>query len=281
MTQPLKLAFIGYGEVGKLFARQFRDQGIGELTAYDILFDHPAQAAAKRAEAQQAGVRAAASPAEAASGADVIFSCVTADQAEPVARRARAYLAPGQFFIDVNSAAPETKRRAAGEVMAAGAHYIEAAVMAAVASKGIGTAILSGGPQAARAAALLNPLGMDMTPVAIEYGRASATKLSRSIMIKGIEALIVDSALAARKWGVAGDVFASLGRTFPGVDFADLADNMAERVRTHGNRRAAEMREAADMLDDLGVHSGLARAVADAQERGAAINAGKAKNAAE
>ena len=164
--------------------------------------------------------------------------------------------------------------------MAAGAHYIEAAVMAAIASKGIGTAILSGGPEAQRAAQLLNPLGMDMTPVAAEYGRASATKLSRSIMIKGIEALIVDAARAAGEWGVADDVFGSLGRTFPGVDFADLADNMAERVRTHGIRRAAEMREAADMLDDLGVNSGLARAVADAQERGAAVNAGKAKTAA-
>ena len=87
------------------------------------------------------------------------------------------------------------------------------------------------------------------------------------------------SARAARAWGVADDVFASLGRTFPGTDFAALADNMAERVRTHGIRRAAEMREAADMLDELGVNSALARAVADAQERGAAVNTDKAKAA--
>ena len=277
MTKPLKLAFIGYGEVGKLFARQFRERGAADIAAYDILFDDSAHGAAKRTEAHQANVHAAASAAAATRGADLIFSCVTADQAEPVARQARTYLAPGQFFVDVNSAAPETKRRAAAEVMAAGAHYIEAAVMAPVAPKGIATAILAGGPEAQRAAALLNPLGMDITPVAADYGRASATKLSRSIMIKGIEALIVDSARAARAWGVADDVFASLGRTFPGTDFAALADNMAERVRTHGIRRAAEMREAADMLDDLSVNSSLARAVADAQERGAAINADKAK----
>ena len=279
MTKPLKLAFIGYGEVGKLFARQFRERGAADIAAYDILFDDSAHGAAKRAEAHQANVHAAASAAAATRGADLIFSCVTADQAEPVARQARTYLAPGQFFVDVNSAAPETKRRAAAEVMAAGAHYIEAAVMAPVAPKGIATAILAGGPEAQRAAALLNPLGMDITPVAADYGRASATKLSRSIMIKGIEALIVDSARAARAWGVADDVFASLGRTFPGTDFAALADNMAERVRTHGIRRAAEMREAADMLDDLGVNSSLARAVADAQERGAAVNTDKAKAA--
>ena len=96
-------------------------------------------------------------------------------------------------------------------------------------------------------------------------------------MIKGIEALIIDSARAARAWGVADDVFKSLNDTFPGIDFAKLADTMAGRVRQHGIRRAAEMREAADMLDDLGVNSELARAVADAQERGAAVNAEKGK----
>lgn len=281
MTKPLQIAFIGYGEVGRLFARQFREQGVANIAAWDILFHDAVRGAAKREEARAAHVRAGTSAADAARDADIVFSCVTADQAEPVARAARAWLAPGQIFIDVNSAAPDTKRRAAAEVMAAGAHYIEAAVMAAVAPKGIGTAILSGGPEAARVAEILNPLGMDMTPVATEYGRASATKLSRSIMIKGIEALIVDSARAARAWGVAEDVFASLERTFPGIDFAELADSMAERVQKHGIRRAAEMREAADMLDDLGVHSGLARAVADAQERGAAVNADDRKSAAE
>lgn len=271
MSAKLKLAFIGYGEVGKLFARQFHAAGVHAIAAYDILFDDPVRGAAKRREAGDAQVRVAHDAADAAADADVVFSAVTADQTERVAKQARAYLKPGQYFIDVNSAAPETKRRAAGEVMAAGAHYVEAAVMAPVAPKGVATPILAGGPQATAAAALLNPIGMDIAPVASEYGRASATKLARSIMIKGIEALIVDSARAARAWGVADDVFASLSRTFPGTDFAKLADDMAERVRIHGVRRAAEMREAADMLDDLKIDSALARAVADAQERGAAV----------
>ncbi|MFV0281154.1 MAG: DUF1932 domain-containing protein [Rhodoblastus sp.] len=264
-SPKLRLAFIGYGEVGKLFARRFREKCGAEIAAYDILFDD----ASRIAEARQAHVRVGADAADATRGADVIFSAVTADRAEVVARDAQNYLKGGQFFVDLNSAAPETKRRAAAHVMASGAHYIEAAVMAPVALKDIATPILAGGPQAARASALLNPLGMDISPVAEEYGRASATKLARSIMIKGMEALILDSARAARAWGVADDVFASLSRSFPGTDFAALADSMAERVHKHGLRRAAEMREAADMLDDLGLASALARAVADAQERGA------------
>lgn len=276
MSRNVKIAFIGFGEVGKKFAGEFLAAG-AELSAYDILFERADVGAAKRAEAELMKVRAAASAAEAARGADVVFSAVTADAVPAVAKLARSYMSDGQFFVDVNSASPETKKAAAGEVNASGAHYIEAAVMAAVASTGIATPILSGGPQAEAAAALLNPLGMKMTPVATAYGRASATKLSRSIMIKGIEALIIDSARASSAWGVQEDVFKSLNDTFPGIDFMYLADMMETRVRQHGIRRAAEMREAADMLDDLGIDPALARAVADAHERAAAVNADKAR----
>ena len=277
MTAPVHLAFIGFGEVSKLFARQFLAAGAASVSAYDILFDRADVAAAKRAEAEAIGVRAATDAADAARTADIVFSAVTADAVATVAREARLYARNGQMFIDVNSASPETKRAAAAELTAAGAAYVEAAVMAPVAPRGLATPILAGGPQAQAAADRLNPLGMAIKPVAVEYGRASATKLSRSIMIKGIEALICDSARAARAWGVADDVFASLNDTFPGTDFAKLADLMAARVRQHGVRRAAEMREAADMLAELGVDAGLARAVADAQERGAAVNADKGK----
>jgi 3-hydroxyisobutyrate dehydrogenase-like beta-hydroxyacid dehydrogenase len=134
---------------------------------------------------------------------------------------------------------------------------------------GLAVPILAGGPAAEAAARLLNPLGMKLTPVATEHGRASAMKLCRSIVIKGLEALMVDCAAASARWDVADVVYASLGETYPSIDWAALAANMGERVATHGVRRAAEMREAADMLAELGLDDSLARAVADAQQRGA------------
>ncbi|MGA8990127.1 MAG: DUF1932 domain-containing protein, partial [Rhodoplanes sp.] len=121
--------------------------------------------------------------------------------------------------------------------------------------------------------------GMAIRPVATEIGRASATKLCRSIMIKGIEALILDCARACKLTGVEADVFASLAETFPGIDWRKLAEHMAGRVREHGIRRAAEMREAADMLTDLGIDPTLCRAVADAQERGAGASEDDPKGA--
>jgi 3-hydroxyisobutyrate dehydrogenase-like beta-hydroxyacid dehydrogenase len=221
------------------------------------------------ARAAELGVTLHASAPAAARDAHIVVSAVTASQAEPVAEAARTYLAAGQIFLDVNSAAPSTKQRAARHVEAAGAHYVEGAVMAPVLRPGLKVPILAGGPRAAETAELLNGLGMNLTPVSTEHGIASAMKLCRSIVIKGLEALMVDCAAASEAWGVKDPVFASLAATFPSIDWHALAADMRERVATHGLRRSAEMREAGEMLAALGMSPGLANAVADAQQRGA------------
>ncbi|MGA7327095.1 MAG: DUF1932 domain-containing protein [Rhodomicrobium sp.] len=269
LEDQIVIAFIGFGEVGQRFARDFTNNERVRLRAYDILFDDAERGPPLAARAEALGVRAAASLADAASKADIIISAVTADASETVANEAAGYSREGQIFFDINSASPETKRRSAAAVAKTGAAYVEGAVMAPVLEPGIHVPILAGGPRADHTARLLNELGMNITPVAEDYGKASSIKLCRSIMIKGMEALIVDCAAASNAWSVSDEVFASLGSTFPSVDWNALAKNMAERVAKHGMRRAAEMRETADMLSDLGMDSSLIHAVAEAQKRGA------------
>ena len=261
----MRLAFIGYGEVGQTFTRQLLARGDVEVAAYDILFD-PGPLAER---AGQAGVAVARNPAEAARGADVVISAVTADAVLDVAREAQTYLEPRQFFFDINSASPNTKSRAAEIVNKSGAHYVEGAVMAAVLAPGITVPILAGGPSAAELATRMNAIGMNVRAVATEYGRASAMKLCRSIVMKGLEVLTVECGRAAAFWNVADEVFGSLEATYPRMGWAALAENSVERVSSHGLRRAAEMREAADMIADMGLNPALARAIAEAQERGA------------
>ena len=268
MQNSVSLTLLGYGEVGKIFARDFLARGDARVTAYDLKFDAPENADLIE-KARAAGVTPAASAAEAARGADIVISAVTASSALDVARLAATYLKPGQIFFDINSASPGTKTKAAELVNACGARYVEGAVMAPVPGPDLKVPILAGGPAAEEATTVLNALGMNVKAVTTEPGRASAMKLCRSIMIKGIEALIVDCAAASKEWNVQAEVFASLNASFPGTDFADLARYMAQRVNEHGVRRAAEMREAGMMLDDLGMDGSLARAVADAQDRGA------------
>lgn len=262
------IAFIGFGEVGQTFARDLLARDGVRVSAFDVLVG---QRAGERIErcAAELGVALHESAAAATRGAEVVVSAVTASRAEAVAEAARGFLVPGQVFLDVNSAAPSTKQRAARHVEAAGARYVEGAVMAPVLRPGIQVPILAGGPRAAEAASLLNALGMNLTPVATDYGIASATKLCRSLVIKGLEAIMVDCAAASEAWGVKDPVFASLARTYPAIDWHALAEDMRERVAVHGARRAAEMREAAEMLGALGLDPALALAVADAQARGA------------
>jgi 3-hydroxyisobutyrate dehydrogenase-like beta-hydroxyacid dehydrogenase len=265
----LLLAFIGFGEVGQTFARGLCGNPGVRLAAYDLLLDDPQKRGELIARAEQLSVRVAADAADASRDARAVVSAVTAAAALDVATAAARYLRPGQIFLDVNSASPGTKRAAAERVTAAGAEFVEGAVMAAVAGPGLRVPILAGGPAAKTAAEVLNGLGMNLTPVATEIGRASATKLSRSIVMKGIEAALVQCAVAARRWDVEGDVIASLQATYPGIDWSKQIAHAAERVARHGARRAEEMREAGAMLEDLGVDPGLCRAIADVQERGA------------
>jgi 3-hydroxyisobutyrate dehydrogenase-like beta-hydroxyacid dehydrogenase len=268
LDNPLSIALLGFGEVGQTFAKGLLASGGVRIAAYDILFDrdrgHPLAL-----KATTLGVTACSDAASAIHSAHLVISSVTADAAEAVASGAAAHLTPGQFYLDVNSASPDTKRRAAGTVNAVGAHYVEGAVMAPVLKPGIGVPILAGGPQAEDLSRRLNALGMNLTPVATEYGRASAMKLSRSIIIKGLEALMVECAASSAYWGVEKEVFGSLAETFPSIDWPALSLNMQERVATHGVRRSAEMKEAAEMVAGLGRDPSLITAVAEAQARGA------------
>ncbi len=267
-ANPRHIAFIGFGEVAQTFARDLLRHDDVRISSHDILLALPAGGSLRR-RAAELGVILGSSAPEAASAASVVISAVTAGEAEAVAEAAGHYLRPGQIFLDVNSAAPSTKQRAAAHVAAAGARYVEGAVMAAVLGPGITVPILAGGPHAREAAELLNALGMNLTPVSAEYGIASAMKLCRSIVIKGLEALMVDCAQASEHWNVKEAVFASLAGTFPSIDWHALSGDVKERVATHGVRRSAEMREAGEMLAAMGIDPSLANAVAAAQLRGA------------
>jgi 3-hydroxyisobutyrate dehydrogenase-like beta-hydroxyacid dehydrogenase len=260
----VKFGIIGYGEVGQIFAAELLANGAASVAAYDVKFGtQEAEARIKRAG--ELGVRIASSHADAIEGADFIISAVTADQAKPVAQKAAESLAPGQIFLDVNSASPDTKIESAVKVDASGAHFVEGAVMATVPGPGLKVPILGGGAKAEYAASVLNPLGMNFTPVSLETGRASATKLCRSIVIKGLEALMIQCKEASIRWGVEEDVFVSLAKSYPGMDWKELAVAMRGRVSAHGVRRSAEMREAAEMVDALGMDKSLCSGIADVQ----------------
>lgn len=263
---PRRIALIGFGEVGQRFGREFRDTGRFDVATFDILFNNSAEGAALRDKARALSIEASPSAAAAAEGARIVFSCVTATAAKDVAEEAGSYLRPGQFFVDINSVSPETKRADADAVARSGTSYVECAVMAPVAPYGIKVPILLGGKHGKELAAILNPAGMKMEVASEVVGQASAIKMCRSIMIKGIEALAVECFLTSRRYGVEETIIASLEETFPQMDWEKLAGYLIGRVVQHGRRRAAEMREVSDTETAIGLEPLMASATAKRQD---------------
>jgi 3-hydroxyisobutyrate dehydrogenase-like beta-hydroxyacid dehydrogenase len=262
----LAITLIGYGEVGQIFGAQLAAVHGVNVTAHDILLDQPQARAAMEAIARVAGMALAARLEDAVANADVVISAVTASAAAEVARQTSALLRPGQFFVDLNSISPRAKQQSAALFAARGAAYVEAAVMASVPPYGLRVPILLGGPDAAALQALMAPAGMAMTLHSSAIGAASAIKMCRSVIIKGLEALTVESMLCARHYGVEDEVLASLDETFPSMDWQKQADYLVSRVVQHGRRRAAEVREVAHTVQDVGLAPLMATAIALRQD---------------
>jgi 3-hydroxyisobutyrate dehydrogenase-like beta-hydroxyacid dehydrogenase len=257
---------VGFGEVGAIFGRDLAAQGLSICT-YDILLDAAATRTAVLERARDAGVEARDTLGDAVRDADLVISAVTATSSQNVARDAAPSLRSGQIFLDLNSVSPETKRGNARFVDASGADYVESAVMAPVPPQRLAAPMLLGGRRAVAVAAVLKGFGMNATVVGEEIGLASAIKMCRSIMIKGLEALTVECLFAARRFGAEDAVLASLDKSFPSMGWgAALPDYLVSRVAEHGRRRAAEMREVAATLYDVGVRPTMAEASAARQD---------------
>ena len=270
MTQFTRVALIGFGEVGQTVANDLSSAGV-ELSAYDILFPDahslPSQAWRK------SGVRAAASAPEAVRQAELVVSAVTAASDLDAARSVVPGLRRGTFFLDVNSASPRMKQEAAGIIEAAGGRYVEAAVMTPINPKGVASSMLLGGPHGADFLARARPLGFAGEVFSDRVGPASATKMCRSVIIKGVEALLSESLLSARHYGVEKLVLASLSDLLPVGDWEKLARYMISRALEHGTRRAEEMREAAATVADAGIAPFMSLATAERQDFTAAHKA--------
>ncbi len=248
-----KLAFIGFGEAAQAFASGISSEmNAPDIHAFDIKTDGPGSDE-KQAEYQAHGVTGAATCVESCADRDVIFSLVTADQAEHAATAAAAADLGGALYLDCNSCAPNAKRRSAERIAASGGRYVDVAVMTPVHPRLHKSPCLIAGPHGPEAADVMQRLGMRVEIAGDETGLAATRKMLRSVMIKGLEALTLECFLAARKAGVDVETMASLEASFPGFDWQTRAPYMVERAMTHGLRRAEEMEHVVQTLRDLGL----------------------------
>lgn len=270
-----RLALIGYGEVGQTLGSDLAAAGFADVVVHDRLFDDPDSPPSRAAASR--GARTKVDIEEACADRDLVISAVTAGEALNVARAAAPYLGPA-FFLDLNSVAPQTRQAQANTI---GARYVEGAVMAPIGPKRLKTPILLGGPSAQAIAPLLAELGFAARPESYEIGQASAVKLSRSIFVKGLEAIVTESLASARHYGVEDEVLASLSNTIPHPDWPGLARYLLSRPLVHGRRRSEEMVEAVKMQMAADLDAPMTFAMVEVQARQGALGLARAADGEE
>jgi 3-hydroxyisobutyrate dehydrogenase-like beta-hydroxyacid dehydrogenase len=246
-----RLAFIGFGEAGQAIASGLREEGIEQISAWDILFP-TAEGAKLRAAGERIGVRMASSAADAVCNSDVVISAVTAASSYEAAQSVAPHLTGNPYYLDVNSVSPGRKQ-ATEKLLAGRARYIDVAILAPIYPARHKTPMLLAGPHAEAAAPILQALALQTAFAGPQIGAAAAIKMVRSVMIKGIEALTYECFVAAQRAGVVQQVADSLRNNYPTLDWHKIMAYNLERMARHGERRAAEMEEVAATLRELGL----------------------------
>lgn len=245
-----RIAVIGFGEVGSIFAR---DLAAGGATV--CVYSRPRADLAQRV--REAGATPVSTAAEAAAGTGVAFIALPAD-CDAVVEAVAGALPETSIAVDLSSAAPEVKARRARLGLATG--YVDAAMLGTVAVSGLAVPIVASGARATELERFGAQRGMQISAIAGDPGQAARLKLVRSVYMKGRDALVVELLLAARRLGLEDDVVASIGGPGEQVPFAELVDRLVTGVAIHAQRRSDELSASADLLEAAGVAPVMARA---------------------
>jgi 3-hydroxyisobutyrate dehydrogenase-like beta-hydroxyacid dehydrogenase len=254
------IGFIGFGEVTRTFAFGLAGEGVRPLIVY-----HRGR---KDVDKWVRLVRAAnASQVQLTDAIDdmarrtrIIFSAVVPAAALAMAQQAAPHLTPTHIYVDVNSTSPDVKQQIAGAVTAAGARFVDAAIMNAVPECGHRTEMLVCGNGTAALTAEMARFGMCFEDVGETPGRAAAIKMCRSLILKGLAGLFTESLVAARRFEVEEAVLTGIQKTYPDMNWTRLAQFMLWRTACQAERRAQELEQAAETVASLGIVPIMARA---------------------
>lgn len=248
MDRSYNLGIIGFGEVAYDLAKGASAAGVTQITAWKRTgWDEQSLA-----RALEAGVTPCDSVEEMAHGAGMVWSAVTASASARVAEQAAPFTA-GKIYVDLNSTSPMAKERGAAAVEASGGRYVDGSIMGALHVFHYRVPILLAGPAAEEAAGIMKGWGMAVEVTGERVGQASAIKMLRSVYMKGIEAVVLETMIAANRYGVLDVVLRSLVETHSKYDFMGFASMLVTSNALNGERRAQEMEQVVLTLKELDV----------------------------
>lgn len=252
--KDITLGFIGFGELAQGLAKGLKSEGLAKIKTFDKAIAEGTEAGKKMSAAAEAmGVSVVGSLEELISGADVVFSTVTPAAAVVVGKAAAALLKPGQIYGDLNSCTPSYKRQSQAEVAKSGADYLDVGVVGGISLQGHRIPCLVCGENGARLKELMDPYGMNLTLVEGEIGTAALIKMLRSVVLKGIEALMLEMFMAAQPYGLEDTMMDSIATTFNRGDFEKYSDMLMTTHGLHAARRCDETEMILGTIKETGV----------------------------
>lgn len=261
IDKTVRLGFIGYGEAPYHLSKHFLPGSV-ELYAYDKIQEQEGGKAEKlRAHAAENGVVLVKDLSELLLRGEIFFNFTSANAAVPMAKEVAPLLREGQVYLDMNSTAPQTKQAIADCFARSAGDFVEAAVMSSVPANSTRVPISLCGKKGDEVSRRLNALGMNTTFLQEEIGLASATKILRSILAKGLIALLTETVFATERYHITEEVLEKMRRTmFEEMSFLEFCHYSVASAAIHNERFCHEMSECIKTLDLLGENSIMTQA---------------------
>ena len=255
---PHSFGIIGHGVVGSLFSRLLCSHG-ARVLSYDYLLDRPETASSMQKKIENDGGKACTLT-DVLDGSDYILSAVTPQSCGEIADKVSCLLDEHHVFVDLASTSPATKRTIGVVVTASGAKFVEGVILGAVGVNSLNSPIiLLGGPAGDSTALVFQKYGIAARFYSPEIGRASAFKMLRSIFSKGVETVLVETLVAARRAGLLDEIWQEVRTTLSG---GKVEDTLQTWIRSHARsakRRYHEMQEVSQFLEEIGIQPVLPR----------------------
>jgi 3-hydroxyisobutyrate dehydrogenase-like beta-hydroxyacid dehydrogenase len=250
----VQIVMFGLGEAGSLFAADLVAAGV-DVHGYD-----PAPVATP------AGVTRHGDPSSAVAGADVVLALTPQADALTAITQAIDTIPSGALYADLSTSAATVKRSLAEVAASRGLAFADVALLSLVPGNGMRALALASGTGADRYVATMAPLGVPVTAIGDVAGDAATRKLLRSVMMKGLAALVVEAMRAADAAGLSEWLWGNLVDEITSADEALLA-RLVRGTGTHSLRRLHEMEACEAQLLSLGIDPVMTRSTVESLRR--------------
>ncbi len=250
-TSHPRLGLLGFGEAANRLAKDFTQAGFTSILGYSRSGAKAQPGDPIHQRAQAAGVTLVKTVGTLAKKTDIIIALTPGKSALPALKKIRKYLRPDHLYVDASSNSAHIMEQAAALVGNA-AKFVDASVMGPVDLMGIKVPFAASGPHAAAFRDLMVPHGMVINVVGVNPGDASAMKLIRSVLMKGLAGLLLETMEAARRRNILDEVIEDSSVTFNDIPFQKIIRRYIGGTAVHCERRIHEMKECLELLHEMG-----------------------------